>query len=108
MMHSNSKEPQIFKITFNEKGDFEAWNTCQKWLDDHGYSYGSTSCRAAGVGVLKGNYIIAKMHNLTRQEVKELDGIVDGNFRDGPVTLRLKSAPAGSRNRWVTSHITDF
>ena len=98
MMHSNSKEPQIFKITSNEKGDFQAWYACQKWLDDHGYSYGSTSCRAAGVGVLKGNYIIAKMHNLTRHEIKELDGIVDGDFRDGPVTLRLKRAPEEQSN----------
>ena len=89
-MPSKSKESQVFKITFNEKGLFQAWYACQKWLDEHGYSYGSTSCRAAGVGVLKGNYIIAKMHNLTRQEIKDLDGIVDGDFRDGPVTLSLK------------------
>ncbi|TBL48504.1 hypothetical protein EYY98_17310 [Obesumbacterium proteus] len=88
----------MFKITFNEKGDFKAWHACQKWLDDHGYSYGSTSGRVEFVGVLKGNYIIAKMHNLTRQEIKELDGIVDGNFRDGPVTLRLKSAPEEQNN----------
>jgi hypothetical protein len=85
----------MFKKVFSGIGDFKAWNECQKWLDKHGYSYGSTSCRATGVGVLKGNYCIAKMHNLTKQEIQELDGIVDGNFRDGPVVLKLKVAPKG-------------
>ncbi|WP_145517356.1 hypothetical protein [Yersinia mollaretii] len=82
-----------FQLKFKQKGDFKAWLACQTWLDDRGYSYGSTSARAQGVGVLKGDFLIAKMHNLTEQEISQLDGIVDGNFRDGPVTLRLKSAP---------------
>ncbi len=86
----------MFKLTFKEKGDFKAWYACQNWLDSHGYSYGSTSARAAGVGVLKGDYCIAKMHNLTRQEISELDGIVDGDFRNGPVVLRLKVEPEGA------------
>ncbi|MEG2041854.1 MAG: hypothetical protein RR068_12190, partial [Hafnia sp.] len=55
----------------------------------------STTCRARGVGVLKGDYLIAKMHNLTRAEIAALDGIVDGNFHDGPVVLTLKVAPEG-------------
>ncbi|MGN9523377.1 MULTISPECIES: hypothetical protein [Citrobacter] len=85
----------MFKKVFSGAGDFQAWNECKNWLDKHGYSYGSTSCRATGVGVLKGDYCIAKMHNLTKQEVQELDGIVDGNFRNGPVVLKLKVAPEG-------------
>ncbi|HDL6885646.1 TPA: hypothetical protein PXL93_001581 [Yersinia enterocolitica] len=82
-----------FQQKFEQKGDFKAWKACQAWLDNRGYSYGSTSARAPGCGVLKGDFLIAKMHNLTKQEINQLDGIVDGNFRDGPVTLRLKHAP---------------
>ena len=85
----------MFKKVFSGTGDFKAWYACQNWLNEHGYSYGATSCRAPGVGVLKGDYCIAKMHNLTKQEIQELDGIVDGNFRDGPVVLKLKVAPEG-------------
>ncbi|HHG9944633.1 TPA: hypothetical protein ACPZLR_002451 [Yersinia enterocolitica] len=78
---------------FEQKGDFHAWHACKAWLDNHGYSYGSTSCRATGVGVLKGDFCIAKMHNLTKKEINQLDGIVDGDFREGPVRLRLKITP---------------
>lgn len=83
----------MFQKEFNDSGDFNAWHTCKKWLKEHGYSCGSTSCRAPGVGVLKGDYCIAKMHNLTRDEIKQLDGLVTGNFREGPVTLTLKAEP---------------
>ena len=83
----------MFKLTFSETGTFQAWYACQCWLDQHGYSYGSTSSRAPGVGVLKGDYCIAKMHNLTQKEIKQLDGIVDGDFRNGPVVLALKVEP---------------
>lgn len=83
----------MFKMTFSDVGTFKAWYARQNWLDEHGYSYGSTSARASGVGVLKGDYCIAKMHNLTKEEIQELDGIVSGDFRDGPVVLTLKVEP---------------
>ncbi|WP_208787097.1 hypothetical protein [Yersinia canariae] len=82
-----------FQLLFEQKGDFQAWYACQAWLNDRGYSYGQTSARAPGAGVLKGDFCIAKMHNLTKREISQLDGIVDGNFRDGPVCLRLKVEP---------------
>lgn len=83
----------MFRMKFDDAGTFNAWNACKKWLTAHGFSYGSTSARANGVGVLKGDYCIAKMHNLTTKEIQQLDGIVSGNFRDGPVVLTLKSEP---------------
>ncbi|WP_193588414.1 hypothetical protein [Yersinia hibernica] len=88
-----------FQLKFEQKGDFQAWYACQTWLNDRGYSYGPTSARAPGVGVLKGDFCIAKMHNLTKQEISQLDGIVDGNFRDGPVILRLKVAPEAKHEK---------
>ncbi|EPJ1396534.1 TPA: hypothetical protein PXQ76_002528 [Yersinia enterocolitica] len=88
-----------FQLKFEQKGDFQAWYACQTWLNDRGYSYGPTSARAPGVGVLKGDFCIAKMHNLTKQEISQLDGIVDGNFREGPVTLRLKVAPKAKHDK---------
>ncbi|WP_426113482.1 hypothetical protein [Pseudomonas sp. DSP3-2-2] len=43
------------------------------------------------VPVLKGDFIIAKWKNLTRKEIAQLDGKIDGNFREGPVTVTLKA-----------------
>lgn len=44
----------MFKKVFSGAGDFRAWNECKNWLDKHGYSYGSTSCRAPVWEFLKG------------------------------------------------------
>ncbi len=84
-----------FTKQFAEAGTFEALYACQKWLRDNGYSYGSTS-RMGPMPVLKGDFCIAKWHNLTKAEKQALDGYVDGDFREGPLTLRLKQAPEES------------
>ncbi|KAB8312263.1 hypothetical protein EH228_08765 [Erwinia endophytica] len=86
-------EVAMFEKKFYQHGTFAAWQACKQWLSDNGYSYGSTSAHSFYVGVLKGRYVIAKWHNLTQQEIRELDGYVVGNYRDGPVEVRLKSAP---------------
>ena len=81
-----------FEKVFDQKGTFEALHAAQRWLRERGYSYGST-CACCPVGVLHGDYLIAKWRNLTRQERAELDGALDGDFREGPLTLRLKRPP---------------
>lgn len=77
------------------KGDgttFSALYKAEKWLSDSGYSYGPMS-RQAGQGVLKGSGInIAKMHNLTNKEIKDLDGVLYAG-REGNARLVLKEAP---------------
>ncbi|AMX90843.1 hypothetical protein IPC618_21455 [Pseudomonas aeruginosa] len=79
-----------FQKTFDQTGTFEALYACQQWLSANGYSYSST-CRDGPVGVMKGDYGIAKWRNLTREERAELHGTVDGDFREGPLVLRLKA-----------------
>ena len=66
-----------------------AFDNLRKWLDENGYSYGAGSVMHP-VPVLKGDFIIAKWKNLTRKEIAQLDGKIDGNFREGPVTVTLK------------------
>lgn len=78
-----------FQMVFDQQGTFQALYAAQRWLAEHDYSYSST-CASGPVGVLKGNYVIAKWHNLTRKERAALDGTLDGNFREGPLVLRLK------------------
>lgn len=81
-----------FQMTFDQQGTFAALYAAQDWLTMNGYSYSSTGAMGP-VGILKGDYRIAKWHNLTRKERAELDGTLDGNFREGPLLLRLKEPP---------------
>lgn len=83
----------MFEKTFNQIGTFKAWYAAETWLSENGYSYGSTCAVSPYVGVLKGEYCIAKWRNLTSTEKEELDGVVTGNFREGPVVIRLRVAP---------------
>lgn len=80
------------EIEFNQTGDFSAVSAARKWLQDHGYSYGSM-CMDMPIGILKGSWCIAKWRNLTMKERKQLDGqMVSSDFRDGPVIIQLKDA----------------
>lgn len=81
-----------FIKTFSQPGTFKALHAAQEWLTQNGYSYGST-CVMHPTGILKGDYCIAKWRNLTKKEIRELDGSFDGDLREGPVTVRLKVAP---------------
>jgi len=83
----------MFQKTFEAPGTFDAWHAARHWLEERGYSCSHTSAMHP-VAVLKGDWQIAKWKNLTRKEIAALDGKVDGNFRDGPVTVTLKVAPA--------------
>lgn len=74
---------------FSSPDTFGALYAAQKWCKENGYSYGST-CRTGYVGIMHGDVLIAKWHNLTQRERSECDGIMSGNFRDGPVIIEIK------------------
>lgn len=76
------------EIIFNDKGTFQAKYAAENWCRDNNISYGS-SCADSPIGLLRGNYTISKWRDLTAKQRKELDGTMEGNFRDGPVTIRL-------------------
>ena len=42
-----------------------------------------------GKGKLKGKYDIAKWHNLRKHEIAALDGVMWGDFCEGPVTVEI-------------------
>ncbi len=80
--------PKVVKeLKFNEKGTFESLNKARCWLNENNYSDGSL-CGDKPVGLLKGDFFIAKWKNLTTEEIKELDGVMISNdFREGEVFL---------------------
>lgn len=81
-----------FEKVFNQEGTFLAWYAASDWLKESGYSFGSM-CGSLPIGVMRGDYAIAKWKNLTPKERNLCDGTVTGDFREGPVTVRLKHAP---------------
>ncbi|MGF6281893.1 hypothetical protein ABH908_000074 [Pseudomonas frederiksbergensis] len=82
-----------FNKTFTGDAPFQAMHACSDWLEERGYSRGST-CVLHPTGVLFGDWDIAKWKNLTKREIAALDGHITGDTRNGPVTLHLKKAPA--------------
>lgn len=78
------------EIEFAQVGDFSAVNAAKNWLREHGFSYGSM-CMDMPIGILKGDWCIAKWRNLTAKERNQLDGkLISTDFRAGPVILQLK------------------
>jgi hypothetical protein len=77
------------KITFDQTGDFAAYNAACRWCNENGISYGSMQ-GPDPIGLLRGNYAIAKWRNLSTKEREQLDGTITGDKRNGPVYLELK------------------
>ena len=77
------------KKTFKVKGTFKSYYAASAWLSENGYSEGSMY-RGMPIGIMKGDWNIAKWKNLTSSEKKELDGTMTSNdFREGEVTVNI-------------------
>lgn len=76
-------------LRFSEVGDFAALYAAQAWCRNAGYSYGSTDITGR-VALMRGDVLIAKWHNLSAKERAECDGVMTGDFRNGPVTINIK------------------
>jgi hypothetical protein len=75
-------------ITFDNRGTFVAYNAACDWLTERGFSHGSMS-RPFPTAIKKGDFHIAKWKNLTAAERRDIDGTIEGDFREGPVTVNL-------------------
>jgi len=88
-------EVLVRKVFEQAKGDidFTAYLAAQDWLSDRGFSYGS-SCREMPTAIKKGDWLIAKWKNLTNSERKDVDGLLQGAHRSGPITVELYVLPS--------------
>lgn len=75
-------------ITFDQMDTWAANRAAEQWCQQNGYSVG-TMDRFDKRGLLKGNFDIAKGHNLTQEEIALLDGVMTGDFREGPVRIEI-------------------
>ena len=70
-------------------GNFEACREAEQWCRERDIAVGSME-RGQPRGLMVGPYCIAKWHNLSGPERRELHGTMTGDMRHGPVTIELK------------------
>jgi len=76
-------------LTFEGTNDFEAVNKAAAWCHEKGFSVGSM-CRDEPIGLMYGDYLVAKWKNMTPKERRTVDGkITSHNFRSGSVTVTV-------------------
>ena len=78
-------------IIFEQEGDFKALSAARAWCTKNGFGYGSLA-HDMPVGLLRGDWCIAKWRNLTQAEINGLDGCMQSlDFRNGPVRIFIKT-----------------
>lgn len=77
------------RIEFDQKGRFEALYAAEQWCRENGISYGS-GCAGCPTGLMRGDYVVAKWRNLTAKERAELDGVMTGDRRNGPLMIEMR------------------
>lgn len=86
--NTNMKTP-IAKYQFKNNGEtFSAYYAAIIWCRDNGYSYGS-NCRAQPTAMFKGDHDIAKWYNLSKKEQNSVDGVMQGDFREGDIEILI-------------------
>lgn len=76
------------RITFTGEATFEATRKAEAWCEERGLSV-APSDRMHMRGILRGDYLIAKWHNLTKKEISQLDGVLH-DCREGPAYIDIK------------------
>ena len=82
------------KVQFTHNGDWNALRQAEKFCKQSGYDYGSMDSPNP-IAVVKGDYythelkLPHKWHNFTPTQRKKVDGVITGDFRNGPVCLTI-------------------
>lgn len=89
---------QRYEFRNQNDEDFTGLSAAKAWLSERGFSHGSME-RENPIGVLHGNYEIAKWRNMDNRERLLLDGMIEplnGSWRGphGGAVLTLRDAVA--------------
>jgi len=79
------------KLIFEDTEDFAAYHRAESWCHENGYSTGSM-CAPLPTAIKKGDYNISKWKNLSKAEIKAIDGTIKTigiDFRSGPIELTI-------------------
>lgn len=90
----SDREPQAAgdlrtSITFDNKGDFAATHAAVDWLRERGFSIGSMQAGSPRA-IWFGDCYISKWRGLSDEDKALMHAVMEGNGRDGPVTIRLR------------------
>ena len=92
-----SDADDMMVVHFDQTGTFAAMHCAEQWCREHRVSYGPSE-RGSPIGLLVGDYVIAKWRNLTPKERAECHGQITGDGREGPLVLRIsRAALAGAK-----------
>lgn len=86
-----AKEGSVIRFLNSSGETFGAKYQAQKWLHEHGYSYGSTDL-SPYVPAMKGERydLPQKLHNFDREDLKRVDAVMFSyDYRDGWVEVWL-------------------
>lgn len=75
--------------TFYAADEWGAIALAEEWCRENGISVGRM-CGNSPIGIKRGAYTIQKWRNLSSEDIARLDGTIEGDFRNGPVTVNLK------------------
>jgi hypothetical protein len=88
-------------IVFSNAGTFSASRAAEQWLRDRGFSFGSSQV-GGPQAIWHGDCDIAKWRNLNPAEKRDCHATLDGNGREGPMTITLRgSAPQVARDAFA-------
>ena len=84
----------VSEVKFTQTGEWKALRAAEKYANQNGYDFGSMDAPNP-IALVKGNYyehelnLPHKWHNMTPAQRNNIDGIITGNFRNGPVWVTL-------------------
>lgn len=81
-----------YQLEFRADGTFQSFYAAQKWCKENGLDYGSPDVPNP-IAIVEGDYsdsgLPQKWHNFTNAGVNSVAGIIEGNFREGPVFVKM-------------------
>lgn len=82
----------VEEAVFEHKGTWEAINAAMRWVHERGFTAGSSSSPLP-LALVKGDYgqtpLPNKWKNFKKHHMQHVDGTITGDFREGPVRVRL-------------------
>jgi hypothetical protein len=76
-------------VIIKAKGDQWPIREAENVLRDEGFTTGMMQA-GAPMGFARGADYVAKWRNIPPDQYQHLDGIITGDFRDGPVTIKYR------------------
>lgn len=78
-------------VTFTDAGDFKAWDAAVRHVEAVKCSIAPMQ-KDAAAGVMYGDFAVQKWRNLGPTHRSTLHALVFGDYRNGPLTLRILPA----------------